>query len=75
MGRVCVLTRTGTSRRCQTGFTVIFVDYRAGSFELIAPLRKLGLQVEKTTLDFGDIMFEGRGEKAEKVLVGDAAAA
>ena len=49
---------------------MIFVDYRAGSKELIAPLRKLGLQVEQTTLDFGDVMFEGRGEKGEKVLVG-----
>jgi len=30
----------------------------------------LGLPVEETTLDFGDVMFEGRGEKGESVLVG-----
>ena len=49
---------------------MLFVDYRAGSKELIAPLRKLGLEVEKTTLDFADVAFEGRGEKGEKVFVG-----
>ena len=49
---------------------MIFVDYRAGSKELIAPLRKLGLPVEETTLEFGDVMWEGRGEKGAPVLVG-----
>jgi ERCC4-type nuclease len=49
---------------------MIFVDYRAGSKELIAPLRKLGLEVEETTLEFGDVMFEGRGEGGGPVLVG-----
>jgi ERCC4-type nuclease len=49
---------------------MIFVDYRAGSKELIEPLRKLGVEVEKTTLDYGDLMWEGRGEKGAPVLVG-----
>ena len=49
---------------------MLFVDRRAGSHDLVAPLRKLGLPVEETTLDFGDVMFEGRGEKGESVLVG-----
>jgi ERCC4-type nuclease len=46
------------------------VDYRAGSKELITPLQKLGISVEETTLEFGDLMWEGRGEKGEPVLVG-----
>lgn len=49
---------------------MIFVDYRAGSKELIVPLQKLGLDVSETTLDFGDLMFEGRGEGGQPVLVG-----
>lgn len=49
---------------------MIFVDYREGSKDLIEPLRKLGLEVEKTTLEFGDLMWEGRGEKGLPVLVG-----
>ncbi len=49
---------------------MIFVDYRAGSKELIEPLRKLGVPVEKTTLDFGDVMWEGRGEGGTPVLIG-----
>lgn len=49
---------------------MIFVDYRAGSKDLIKPLRNLGLEVSETSLDFGDLMWEGRGEKGEPVLVG-----
>lgn len=49
---------------------MIFVDYRAGSKDLIVPLQKLGLPTTETTLEFGDLMFEGRGEKGEPVLVG-----
>lgn len=49
---------------------MIFVDDRAGSKELIAPLRALGLEVESTRLDFGDVMFEGRGVKSAPVSVG-----
>lgn len=52
------------------GLPMIFVDYRAGSKDLIKPLRNLGLDVSETTLEFGDLMWEGRGEKGEKVLVG-----
>lgn len=49
---------------------MIWVDYRAGSKELIAPLKKLGLPVEKTTLEFGDLFWEGRGEKGAPVSIG-----
>lgn len=49
---------------------MLFVDDRAGSCELAEPLRKLGLPVETTRLDFGDVMWEGRGEKGAPVLVG-----
>ena len=52
------------------GRSVIFVDYRAGSHELVAPLKALGLPVEETTLDAGDVAFSGRGEKGKEVLVG-----
>lgn len=49
---------------------MILVDYRRGSHELIAPLRALGLSVEKVTLPFGDLAFEGRGEKSKPVDIG-----
>ena len=38
--------------------------------ELVAPLRKRGLDVEEGTLEAGDVMFEGRGERGASVLVG-----
>jgi hypothetical protein len=49
---------------------VLFVDGRAGSKELIEPLSKMGLPVEEITLDFGDIYFEGRGEKGASLSIG-----
>jgi ERCC4-type nuclease len=49
---------------------MIFVDSRAGSCELVEPLRRLGVEVEETRLDYGDLMFEGRGEKGAPVLIG-----
>lgn len=49
---------------------MIFVDPRAGSKELVKPLRELGLEVEETTLDFGDVSFVGRGEKGAPVCIG-----
>ena len=49
---------------------MLLVDDRAGSQELIFPLRKLGLEVESTRLDFGDVAFEGRGEKGRAVSIG-----
>ncbi len=49
---------------------MILVDSRAGSDELVKPLAKLGLPVEETTLDYGDIAFLGRGEKGKQVFVG-----
>jgi hypothetical protein len=49
---------------------MLFVDDRAGSNELAEPLRRLGVPVETTRLDYGDVMFEGRGEKGVPVLIG-----
>ena len=49
---------------------MLFVDYRAGSHELVAPLQALGLPIEETTLEFGDVAFEGRGEGGKPVSVG-----
>lgn len=49
---------------------MIFVDYRSGSAELAEPLQRKGLDVEITTLEFGDVAFEGRGEKGAPVTIG-----
>jgi ERCC4-type nuclease len=49
---------------------MLLVDYRAGSKELVVPLRHLGLTVDETTLDFGDVAFQGRGDKDAPVDVG-----
>ena len=49
---------------------MLFVDYRAGSKELVAPLQAMGLPVEETTLDFSDVCFEGRGEGGKPVSIG-----
>ena len=48
---------------------MILLDKRAGSHELKAPLTALGLPVEETTLDYGDLLFEGRGEQGKPVTV------
>jgi ERCC4-type nuclease len=49
---------------------LLLVDYREGSKELTAPLKKMGLPVEETTLEFGDVAFTGRGEKGKPVEIG-----
>ena len=49
---------------------MILVDYRQGSQELVSPLAALGLPVDETTLDFGDVAFEGRGAAGAHVNVG-----
>lgn len=48
---------------------MIYVDGRAGSHDLVAPLRKVGLPVEETTLQFGDLFFVGRGEEGAPLAV------
>lgn len=40
---------------------MILVDSRVGSQELETPLKRLGVPVEKTQLEFGDAAFEGNG--------------
>ena len=49
---------------------MILVDSRAGSKELTKPLLHLGLRVSESTLDFGDIAFEGRGVGGVAVDIG-----
>lgn len=48
---------------------MILVDPRAGSNELVHPLRAAGLPVEEHTLEFGDVAFLGRGENGTGVYV------
>jgi ERCC4-type nuclease len=49
---------------------VILVDRRTGSHELVAPLRRCGLEVEEVELPFADIVFEGRGVGGAPVSIG-----
>ena len=55
---------------------MLFVDYREGSKELVAPLKAAGLPVEETDLGAGeqgpvaDLAFTGRGEGGKSVEVG-----
>lgn len=49
---------------------MLFVDYRAGSHELVEPLQAAGLPVEETTLEAGDVAFEGRGAGGAPLLIG-----
>jgi hypothetical protein len=49
---------------------VVFVDSRAGSHELVKPLRALGLPVTEQILTSGDVMFEGKGEQGKLVTIG-----
>lgn len=49
---------------------MIYVDYRDGSKDFIEPLRRRGIDVEETELEFGDFCFVGRGEKGRSVSVG-----
>lgn len=49
---------------------MILIDAAVGSKELADPLRKSGLPVEVTHLDYGDIVFMGRGEKGASLYIG-----
>jgi ERCC4-type nuclease len=49
---------------------VIYVDSRVGSKDLLAPLQALGLEAELTTLEFGDVCFEGKGLKGSLIEIG-----
>jgi ERCC4-type nuclease len=53
---------------------MITVDFRQGSHDLVEPLRRTGIEVYETEtpdeMPFGDIAFEGRGEKGKRVQVG-----
>jgi ERCC4-type nuclease len=49
---------------------VILIDGATGSNELEVPLRRLGLPVEKAHLEFGDVVFLGRGEGGAPLFIG-----
>lgn len=49
---------------------MILVDYRDGSKELIAPLKKAGLPVRESDLPAGDVAFAGRGVKGAPLMIG-----
>ena len=49
---------------------MILIDAAVGSNELADPLRKFGLPVEVTHLDYGDIVFMGRGEGGASLYIG-----
>lgn len=50
--------------------SMLLVDNRIGSAELLAPLKALGLPVELTRLDFGDFALTGRGLKGRTLQIG-----
>ena len=49
---------------------MILVDERIGSRELLAPLRKAGLECELSHLDFADLAFVGRGLGGHPLMIG-----
>lgn len=49
---------------------MIRVDTSTGSNELVDPLERLGLPVKASKMEYGDLVFMGRGEKGEKLLIG-----
>lgn len=49
---------------------MLLVDSRAGSKDLIKPLTNLGIEVDETTLEYGDVAFAGRGENGSSLLIG-----
>ena len=49
---------------------MLLVDRRAGSKELVKPLRKKGLDVVETELEFGDVAFNGKGDAGRDVQIG-----
>lgn len=49
---------------------MLLVDPRAGSKELVAPLRKMGLDVDDSTEIPADIAFTGKGEGGRPVTIG-----
>lgn len=48
----------------------LLIDAATGSNELADPLRKMGLPVVVTHLDFGDVVFSGRGENGQPLYIG-----
>jgi ERCC4-type nuclease len=49
---------------------MIQIDKRAGSINLVQPLRRLGCEVEEVTMPFGDAAFVGWGANGDPVSVG-----
>lgn len=49
---------------------MVLVDDREGSKKLIEPLKRIGLPVESTRLEYGDIGFVGRGANGASLSIG-----
>lgn len=49
---------------------MVLVDSRVGSKELVKPLQHLGLTVSESTLEFGDVAFQGRGSHNTTLDIG-----
>ena len=49
---------------------MILIDNRVGSADLAAPLKQMGLPVELTHLEYGDLAFEGKGEGGRALDIG-----
>lgn len=48
----------------------MFIDGREGSKDLIDPMKALGIDVAEAYLEYGDIAFNGRGEKGKTLRIG-----
>lgn len=48
----------------------LLIDAATGSCDLVEPLRRAGLPVVKTHLDYGDVVFSGRGEGGVPLYIG-----
>src|SRR6185436_1239721 len=48
----------------------MLIDPRAGSADLVEPMKTLGIPVKVETLNSGDIAFTGRGEGGKPISIG-----
>lgn len=49
---------------------VMLIDPREGSADLVDPMKALGVDAQLAHLEFGDIAFNGRGEKGKPLRIG-----
>ncbi len=65
-----MLVRLVLRRIRARGDLLVLVDSRDGSKELVGPLKRAGLDVQSTRLEFGDVAFVGRGIKGAPLDIG-----